>query len=192
VAYDPERGLLVAPTNRLAAVVTLVPRDEVASYRKRRPGAETTGQKGAPYAMSRTFLRAPSGLPCNPPPFGALTAIDVRTGKVRWEVPLGQTPKPGALPEWGSLNLGGPLITGGGLLFIGASFDPVLRAFDMDSGKELWQGALPASARAVPMTFTAPSGKQYVVIAAGGHTTEFGPLDNAIVAFTVDGANQRE
>jgi quinoprotein glucose dehydrogenase len=92
---------------------------------------------------------------------------------------------PGALPEWGSINLGGPLATGGGLLFIGAAFDPVMRAFDVESGKELWQGALPASARAVPMTFTAPGGKQYVVIAAGGHSAEFGRFDNAIVAFAL-------
>ncbi len=92
---------------------------------------------------------------------------------------------PGALPEWGSLNLGGPLVTGGGLLFIGATFDPVIRAYDVESGKELWQGTLPASARAVPMTFTGPSGKQYVVIAAGGHSEEFGKFDNAIVAFAL-------
>jgi quinoprotein glucose dehydrogenase len=135
--------------------------------------------------MSRTFLRAPSGLPCNPPPFGALTAIDVNTGRVRWEVPLGQIPKPGARAEWGSFNLGGPLITGGGLVFIGASFDPAVRAFDVELGKELWKGALPASARAVPMTFAAPSGRQYVVIAAGGHSAEFGGFDNAIVAFAL-------
>ena len=185
VAHDPERGLLVAPTNRLAAVVTLVPREKFESYRKEHPNQETTGQKGAPYAMSRKFLRAPSGLPCNPPPFGALTAIDVNTGRVRWEVPLGQIPKPDARPEWGSFNLGGPLITGGGLVFIGASFDPAIRAFDVESGNELWKGALPASARAVPMTFTAPSGRQYVVIAAGGHSAEFGGFDNAIVAFAL-------
>ncbi len=184
VAHDPQRGLLIAPANRMAAVVRLVPRDEVESYRKQHPDWETTAQRGTPFAMSRKFLRSPSGLPCNPPPFGALTAIDVNTGRVRWEVPLGKHPMPGALPEWGSTNLGGPLVTGG-LLFIGATLDPAMRAFDVESGKELWQGALPASARAVPMTFTAPSGKQYVVIAAGGHSAEFGKFDNAIVAFSL-------
>ncbi len=185
VAHDPEHGLLIAPANRLAAVVTLVPRDQFETYRKQHPDQETTAQSGTPFAMSRKFLRSPSGLPCNPPPFGALTAIDVNTGRIRWEVPLGKLPMPGALPEWGSLNLGGPLITGGGLLFIGATFDPVMRAFDVESGKELWQGTLPASARAVPMTFTGPSGKQYVLIAAGGHSAEFGKFDNAIVAFAL-------
>jgi quinoprotein glucose dehydrogenase len=185
VAFAPEQGLLIMPTNRLAAVVRLVPQADVDAYRKDHPTYETTRQLGAPYAMSRTFLLSPSGLPCNPPPFGALTAVDAATGKVRWEVPLGKFPMPGALAAWGSVNLGGPLATAGGLVFIGASFDPVMRAFDVDSGAELWQGALPASARSVPMTFAGPSGKQYVVIAAGGHDLKFGPLDNAIVAFAL-------
>ena len=98
-------------------------------------------------------------------------------------MPLGQLPFPGARPEWGSVNLGGPLATGGGLVFIGASVDPAIRAFDAATGAVLWKGALPASARSVPMSFQGPSGKQYVVIAAGGHDPAFGPLDNAIVAF---------
>jgi quinoprotein glucose dehydrogenase len=89
------------------------------------------------------------------------------------------------LPKWGSINLGGPLATAGGLLFIGASLDPAIRAFDLDSGAELWKGVLPASARSTPMTFEAPSGKQYVIIAAGGHDPKFGKLDNALVAFTL-------
>ncbi len=185
VAFAPEPGLLIAPTNRLAAVVRLVPQAEVDAYRKDHPTYETTRQRGAPYAMSRTFLLAPSGLPCNAPPFGTLTAVDAATGKTRWEVPLGKLPVPGALPEWGSINLGGPLATAGGLVFIGAALDPVLRAFDVESGAELWQGALPASARSVPMTFLGQSGRQYVVIAAGGHDLKFGPLDNALVAFAL-------
>jgi quinoprotein glucose dehydrogenase len=185
VAFDPSSGLLIAPANSLPAVVTLVPRDEVESYRKAHPDQETTGQRGAPFAMSRKLLRGPSGLPCSPPPFGTLTAIDAATGQVRWNVPLGRFPADGALPEWGSLNLGGPLATGGGLLFIGASFDPAIRAFDVTTGKQLWIGELPASARAVPMSYTTPSGKQFVVIAAGGHVPELGPIDNAIVAFAL-------
>jgi quinoprotein glucose dehydrogenase len=188
VAFAREEGLLIAPTNRLAAVVRLVPQAEVDAYRKEHPNYETTRQLGAPYAMSRTFLVAPSGLPCTPPPWGRLTAVDVATGKIRWEVTLGKLPVPGALPEWGSVTLGGPLATGGGLVFIGATFDPVMRAFDASSGAELWQGALPASARSVPMTFQGPSGKQYVVIAAGGHESKFGPLDNAVVAFALPAA----
>ncbi|HVR29800.1 MAG TPA: pyrroloquinoline quinone-dependent dehydrogenase [Thermoanaerobaculia bacterium] len=185
VAFDPKRGLLIAPANRFAAVVRLVPRERFATHRKENAGWETTGQRGAPYAMSRQFLLSPSGLPCNPPPFGTLTAIEAATGEVRWEVPLGTLPVPGARPEWGSINLGGPLATGGGLVFIGATLDAALRAFDLDSGRELWRGELPASAKSTPMTFRGPGGRQYVVIAAGGHEPRFGKLDNAIVAFAL-------
>jgi quinoprotein glucose dehydrogenase len=185
IAHDPERGLLIAPANRLTAVARLIPLDQVAAHRKEHPEWETTIQQGTPYAMSRTFLRSPSGLPCNPPPFGTLTAVDLASGGIRWQVPLGNFPLPGALPEWGSINLGGPLATAGGLLFIGASLDPAIRAFDLNSGAELWKGALPASARSTPMTFEAPGGRQYVIIAAGGHDPKFGKLDNALVAFTL-------
>ena len=184
-AFDARHGLLIVPTNRMAAVVRLIPRDQVDAYRKANPDWETTSQSGTPYAMSRTFLRSPSGLPCNPPPFGVLTAVDVTTGRIRWEVPLGRMPVPGAQPNWGSINLGGPLVAGDGVVFIGATFDPAIRAFDVETGKELWQAALPASARATPMIFTGPNGKQYVVIAAGGHVAEFGKFDNAIVAFAL-------
>ncbi len=184
VAHDPARGLLITPVNRFTAVVRLVPRDQVAEYRKK-PEWETTNQSGAPYAMSRTWLRSPSGLPCNAPPFGALVAVDAVTGRVRWESPLGQMPMPGALPEWGSINLGGPLATAGGLVFIGATLDAAIRAFDVESGKEIWKAALPASARSTPMSFVAANGKQYVVIAAGGHESSFGKLDNAMVAFAL-------
>jgi quinoprotein glucose dehydrogenase len=183
VAFAREQGLLVAPTNRLVALARLVPQAELAGYRKEHPERETTEQRGAPFAMSRIFLRAPSGLPCNPPPFGTLSAVEIATGRIRWEVPLGQLPFPGARPEWGSMNLGGPLATAGGLVFIGASVDPAIRAFDAASGRLLWKGSLPASARSVPMSFQGPSGRQYVVIAAGGHDPAFGPLDNAVVAF---------
>lgn len=184
-AFDPASGSLIAPVNRMAAVVRLVPREQFEAHRKLNPGWETTAQRGARYAMSRQFLRSPSGLPCNPPPFGTLIAIDAATGRLRWEVPLGAFPAGGSLPQWGSVNLGGPLATGGGLVFIGASFDAAMRAFDVSTGQELWRGELPASAQATPMTFVGPSGKQYVVIAAGGHNPAFGKLDNAIVAFAL-------
>ncbi|MEX2518521.1 MAG: PQQ-binding-like beta-propeller repeat protein [Paracoccaceae bacterium] len=179
-----ESGVISA-VNRIAAVVRLVPSEQFEAHRKENQSWETTRQRGAAFAMSRQFLRSPSGLPCNPPPFGTLTSIDAATGQLRWEVPLGTLPLPGAQPEWGSINLGGPVVTAGGLVFIGASFDPAIRAFDVSTGQELWRGELPASARSTPMTFVGPGGKQYVVIAAGGHTPAFGKLDNAVVAFAL-------
>ncbi|MGH9632034.1 MAG: pyrroloquinoline quinone-dependent dehydrogenase [Bryobacteraceae bacterium] len=171
-AIDKRNGLLIVPTNRLAAVVRLIPRERAEQARSEDRDAEFAPQHGTPYAMQRKFLRSPSGAPCNAPPWGTLAALDANTGEKRWEVPLGVMPQAAAIPgaeKFGSPSLGGPIVTAGGLVFIGASFDPHLRAFDVKTGKELWRGELPASARATPMTYRTKSGKQFVAIAAGGH-----------------------
>ena len=134
--------------------------------------------------MARRFLRSPGGSPCSPPPWGTLNAIDVDTAEVKWTVPVGQMP--GAPPGLGSLSLGGPVVTAGGLIFMAGTLDAAIRAFDVTSGEELWKGALPTSARATPMTFRGPNGKQYLVISAGGHgIREAGPLGDSLVAFTL-------
>ena len=183
VAFDEKTGFLVAPVNQFAAAVRLVPREQFAEHRKTHNDWETTGQRGTPFAMSRQFLRSPSGLPCNPPPFGILSGVDPVKGEIRWQVPLGQLPKEGAQAQWGSINLGGPLAAGNRLVFIGATLDPSIRAFDALTGRELWRGELPASARSTPITFVGPDKKQYIVIAAGGHESTLGKIDNALVAF---------
>ncbi|HYP14005.1 MAG TPA: PQQ-binding-like beta-propeller repeat protein, partial [Bryobacteraceae bacterium] len=113
-------------------------------------------------------------------PWGLLSAVDTETGKLKWQVPLGEL---GGVK--GAPNLGGPISTVTGLTFIGASFDPFLRAFDSRTGQELWKGALPASARSTPMTYV-HKGRQYVVISAGGHEARFGPLSDQVVAFALD------
>ena len=128
---------------------------------------------GTPFVMRRRFLRAPSGAPCVPPPWGSLVAIDLASGARRWSVPLGDpaslrpelsavSSKPLGLP-----NLGGAIVTGSGLTFVAATFDHFLRAFDTDTGQELWRGTLPAGARATPMTYSS-GGRQYVIICVGG------------------------
>jgi quinoprotein glucose dehydrogenase len=185
VSYDPARGLLIAATNRLAFVVTLVPRDRYPQERTTaaRPGREFAPQRGTPYGMYREALVSPGGLPCNPPPWGALTAVDLATGDVRWEVPLGTSPELPTIP--GSVNFGGALTTASGLIFIGAARDTTLRAFDIETGTVLWSGELPASAQATPMTYRAPSGKQLVVIAAGGHTALSTKIGDYIIAFAL-------
>ena len=113
--------------------------------------------------------------PSTPPPFGALVAIDLKTGGRLWEAPLGSMARllGGDLgakvqPEWGSPNLGGPIATAGGLVFIGASLDRRLHAFDIETGRELWSGDLPQSGKATPMTYRLASGEQLVAIAVGG------------------------
>jgi quinoprotein glucose dehydrogenase len=168
-AYDPERRLMFVNTNRLIATVKLIPRDkydgETNQQQDNRIYGEFGRQKGAPYGLYRSFLFSPSKLPCNAPPWGTTTAVHLFTGKKIWDVPLG-TMVPGK--ETGSINLGGPMATAGGVVFTSAAMDLYLRAFDSETGKELWKYQLPAGGQATPMTYTV-RGKQYVVIAAGGH-----------------------
>jgi len=180
MAWDPENNLIVAPANRLAAAVRLVKQEDFAKVRANSPGWETTRQAGARFAMSRTILLSPSGVPCTPPPWATLSAIDTITGQLRWQVPLGALNGDARL---GSPHLGGPIVTGGGLVFIGATMDAYVRAFNVMNGAELWRAKLPTGARATPMTFQTAGGKQYVVIAAGGHDNPFSPVGNSIVAF---------
>ena len=168
-AYDPSHHIMVANTNRLIAWMKLIPRDEYAAENKKdqdnRIFGEFGEQKGAPYGLYRTFLFSPSKLPCNKPPWGTTEAVDLFTGKTVWDVPLG-TMVPGQ--QTGSLNLGGPMITAGGLVFTSAAMDLYLRAFDIETGTELWKYQLPAGGQAIPMSYSI-HGKQYIVIAAGGH-----------------------
>ncbi len=168
-AYDPERHLMFANTNRLIAWVKVIPRAEYHAEMKRDQDNRIYGEFGdqdpAPYGIYRTFLFSPAGPPCNRPPWGATVAVDLFTGAKVWEATLG-TMLPGK--ETGSINLGGPMVTAGGLVFTSATIDPFLRAFDSETGKELWKHELPAGGQATPMTY-AIDGKQYVVIAAGGH-----------------------
>jgi quinoprotein glucose dehydrogenase len=182
MSFDPESGLLLVPSNNFPAIVRLIPQNRFQLERMMSKGWETTEQKGAPYAMSRGWLMGPSGLPCAAPPWGTLAAIDTATGKLAWQSPLGEVSP--ATAGLGSINLGGPITTAGGLTFIGASFDAALKAFDTSTGKLLWRGELPASARSTPMTYSV-NGKQYIAIAAGGHESDFGKLDNTIMVFSL-------
>jgi quinoprotein glucose dehydrogenase len=179
VAFDPTRQLAIVPVNTVAAVVQLIPRDGF-DHARMEDGWEYAAMKGTPYLMRRRILLSPRGVPCTPPPFGALVAVNVETGTTAWRVPLG-TPGPlGALGALGSPNLGGAITTAGGLVFIGATLDARFRAFDVDTGRELWSAPLPAGAKATPMTY-AVNGRQYVAIAAGGDGKVFGKSDEIVV-----------
>jgi quinoprotein glucose dehydrogenase len=196
VAIDPVRQIAIVPVNRLAAMVQLLPRKEFDMARARaeeqRLGDdyEYNMMHGTPYVMRRRILLARSRLPCTPPPFGSLVAVDLRTGSLRWNVPLGSAsslfPKEladKAASDWGSPNLGGPIVTAGGLVFIGAALDSALHAFDIETGRQIWNGPLPSSGKATPMSYQLASGEQFVAIAAGGGGA-WGAGDH-VVAFRV-------
>lgn len=119
--------------------------------------------------MRRETLLSPFGIPCVAPPWGSLVAVDMSTGDIRWSMPFGTTE--GRAPfafNYGLPSVGAPIITGGGLVFIAAALDGRFRAFDVETGRQLWQTKLPAGGQATPMTYEA-GGKQYVVILVGGH-----------------------
>jgi len=137
-------------------IVALIPRAEaraeIASGKYQ--GYEFGRQEGTPYVMRRKLFQSSLGVPCVKPPWGTLTAVDMEHATIKWQIPLGVTPY--IHMNLGMPPLGGPIVTGGGLVFVAASLDDHLRAFDTDSGKPLWDVKLPA-------------GGQYLVIAAGGY-----------------------
>jgi quinoprotein glucose dehydrogenase len=172
MAWDARNRLLIAPVNRLPAIIRLVPRDDYAKAKREYPDRETTEQDGAPYSMSREFFFGPSGMPCIAPPWGELVAIHADSGDIAWRVPLAP-------------NLGGPATTDTGVVFIGATLDDFFRAFDTRTGKELWKAQLPTSARATPLIFTTRRGRQMVAIAAGGHNHPTSRIDTKLVVFAL-------
>jgi quinoprotein glucose dehydrogenase len=193
-AFDPAHQMFVTNVNILPMEVRLIPRDRYEAAERDAAGqgelrAEVSPQHGTPHGMSREVLRSPGGLPCNAPPWGALVGVDLANGSIRWSVPLGSTedmlptrpPIAAGLP-----NLGSPIITGSGLVFIAAAMDNYLRAFDIDTGAELWKGRLPAGGQAMPMTYQLRAdGKQFVVIAAGGHGKLGTKLGDSLVAYVL-------
>ena len=193
VAVDQARQRLVANTQDLAFAVRLIPREgfDIDLARERGEGAEYAPMRGTPFAMRRTLLMSPLGVPCMPPPWGRLAAVDLASGEISWQVTLGTlrdlTPLPLAL-ELGTPTLGGPLLTESGLVFIGATADFYLRAFDAESGEELWKGRLPTVAFATPISYRA-GGRQYVVIAAMGYGRGGLRVDDELIAFALPDAS---
>lgn len=197
VSIDLANGLLVANTMRVPVTVQLVPRKEAdrlgIHLREGAPGKHQIGwmvQAGTPYAARVSPFLSPLGVPCNAPPYGLVSAVDLATGKLVWSKPLGTSKDSGPLGlrsmlpiEMGVPNIGGSITTKGGLVFIAAATDRRLRALDVRTGRELWSAPLPTGGHATPMTYLAPNGRQFVVIAAGGNRVLNSPPGDTLLAF---------
>lgn len=185
-SLDPLNQILIVPQNQIPFMITLVPKkaDHIPIVPKLGdPVATDNEMEGTPYTSHRTTVPYSGffgflGVPCLGSPAGELIAINLADGSVRWRKPLGSMYK----VITGSLNAGGALVTGGGLLFIAGGLDSKIHAMNTGTGDELWSYSLPVPAAATPMTYSI-DGEQYVVIAAGGHPGLKTSLDDKIIAF---------
>jgi quinoprotein glucose dehydrogenase len=180
-AIHLDEQVMVVLTWRFAATTKLIPREQCDDVLQ--------PQLGTPYCVENGIVSSPLGVPCTAPPWGTLDAIDLAAGKILWSVPLGTTRNMAPFPFWwlkGVPGTGGPIVTATGVIFIGAALEHVLRAHDLDTGEELWKADLPTSANSVPMTYQVrPGGRQYVVVAAGGHWGSQSPPGDHLMAFAL-------
>ena len=202
VSIDPSRNVMIVNAMYYPSVFELVPRAETDRILDRPQGyshnfALPQRQAGAPYGIRLTGLVSPLDVPCNKPPYGTLSAIDLTTRKLLWSRPFGMARDTGPLGLTSNLplpmgmpNFGGSVTTASGLTFIGATQDTTFRAFNTSTGKLLWQSRLPAGGQANPMTYISPrSGRQFVLIVAGGHMLSRSPLGDAVVAYALPRRN---
>lgn len=172
-AFDPNRGLMIINTSRVMKISKLVIMED-ADKDKSSDGfhyGPPEKMMGTPYAVKDKLFVSPWGAPCNKPPWGGLTAVDLARGTIKWDVPLGSIEDQLPIPiPWnlGMPNIGGPIITASGLIFIAATMDQNFRAFDIETGEELWRDKLPATTMTTPITYEV-GGRQYVVVVSGGH-----------------------
>ena len=192
LVFDEQRQRIVAAVNHLPMLLTLVPQAQLPAQRGsgEYPNSVFAHQAGAPYGVRHEPLLSPWGLPCTPPPWGSLVSVDLRRNRIVWQVPLGSTEGVGPwfapTRDFGMPNMGGPIGTAGDLVFIGAALDSYFRAFDIETGRELWKYRLPAGGQATPMTYRAGRNqRQFVVIAAGGHGMLNTPRGDSVIAFAL-------
>ncbi|WP_067336105.1 glucose/quinate/shikimate family membrane-bound PQQ-dependent dehydrogenase [Stappia indica] len=190
VAVDPVRQVMFGMPTYLAFTSRLVPRSEIAPKGAGEKGSEQglNRNEGAPYGVYMGPFLSPLGIPCQAPPWGYVAGADLRTGEIAYKRRNGtvydMTPLP--LPfEVGVPGIGGPMITAGGVAFLGAAVDNYLRAYDLTTGEQLWRARLPAGGQATPMTYALENGKQYVVMVAGGHGSVGTKAGDYVVAYTL-------
>ena len=193
IAVDTDRQIAIANPIALPFVSRLIPRG-TGNPMEPQPGAKGSGtesgiqpQYGVPYGVTLNAFLSPLGLPCKQPAWGYISAIDLKTNEIVWKKRIGTVRDSSPIPlpfKMGMPMLGGPMVTAGGVAFIGATADNYIRAFDVNTGDQLWQERLPAGGQATPMTYSV-DGRQFVVIAAGGHGSFGTKLGDYVVAYAL-------
>lgn len=199
VSLDPNRKLMVVNWSRVGNYTRLIPRAEADAMGVKAAAEHISGvgepvaMEGTPFATATSAFLSPLRIPCNAPPYGMLTAIDLNSREIVWSRPLGtgRDTGPFGVPSLlplpiGVPNVGGSVITSSGLVFIAATMERALRAVDLNTGKTLWKTRLPVPGNATPMTYISPkSGRQFVIVAAGGHGAMGGKLGDHIIAYSL-------
>ncbi len=189
-AFDPDRNLMVTPVAQMPYYVKLIPNEEIVPSDDEMAGLPMGPPdfiKGADYGLQHGPFMSPSFSPCTAPPWSKLVAVDLDKGEIVWEKPFGKMDRLAPIPfplEFGGPFSGGAITTGGGVVFIGAAYDERFRAYDVDTGQEIWEVSTPYSANATPMTYEV-DGKQYVVVSAGGHAWSPLPKGDFILAYAL-------
>ncbi|WP_417580421.1 PQQ-binding-like beta-propeller repeat protein [Pelagibacterium sp.] len=201
LAIDEDRGIMIANYNNMPNHNRLIPREEADEMGvraifepewERGAGGEAGPQLGSPYAIEvNAGWRQPTGLLCSAPPYGGIRAIDLETGETLWDKPFGSARKngpwgiPSMLPlEIGTPNNGGPIVTAGGLIFIAATTDDLIRAIDIETGETVWQDTLPGGGQTTPIIYEV-AGREFLVVAPGGHHFMETPISDAVIAWAL-------
>jgi quinoprotein glucose dehydrogenase len=189
VAVDPVRQVMFGMPTYLAFTSKLIPSDEVGPGQKVNSGeAGLNLNVGGPYAVIMQPFTSPLGLPCQAPPWGYVAGVDLRTGEIVWRHKNGTVQDAGPIPlppiELGVPGIGGPIVTAGGIAFLGATIDDYLRAYDVATGEQIWQQRLPAGGQSTPMTYMA-NGRQFVVHVAGGHGSIGTKAGDYVIAYAI-------
>ncbi|WP_204848450.1 glucose/quinate/shikimate family membrane-bound PQQ-dependent dehydrogenase [Rhodopila globiformis] len=192
VAVDPVRQIIVANPMSVPFVSTLIPRgrkNPSIPPASMKPGQEEGTQPmfGTPFGVTLNAFMSPIGVPCMQPPWGFIAGLDLKTNKIVWQHPVGTTRDSSPLPvamRIGMPMLGGPMVTAGGVAFLTSTADYFIRAFDVGSGRQLWEDRLPAGGQSTPMTYS-EGGRQFVVTADGGHGSFGTKLGDYIIAYAL-------
>jgi len=192
-AVDPERGVLIVNANRIGTYIRLIPRAQAKNTHGMAHGYDALPASGTPFAVSAGTFMSLLGTPCQQPPYSTISAVDLNSHKLLWTHPLGTTADSGPfgtrmmLPiPMGVPAMGGSMITRSGLIFIAATQERVLRAIDIRTGEVVWTHRLPTAATTTPMTYrSSKTGKQYVVIVAGGSHLVASPISDVVQAFSL-------